>query len=260
MRDVAVSPAPAARKRSDRRARFDFGRNARFFNSRASSPPSIARRPDPAFPPVSREPDCFPESAPGSARHAYRGLNTHLDLGRLEGRDGAGESGGNAGHFCSCFFVLKEGEVCRNGARDAPNAHFIGAQLIHGRVGRRTTVSANRRARKNPVEQIYWRPGFYSRGSLTVVARWLYGYPVLNKRRIARFPKSQTRLDPSAVTIGSANTGFVEIRSRLGDRDRDLVWAFGLSMGDFTRQPGTRNCPLHLPMPRSSQKIFIPAV
>ena len=150
--------------------------------------------------------------------------------------------------------------MCRNGARDAPNAPFIGAQLIHGRVGRRTTVSANRRARKNPVEQIYWRPGFYSRGSLTVVARWLYGYPVLNKRRIARFPKSQTRLDPSAVTIGSANTGFVEIRSRLGDRDRDLVWAFGLSMGDFTRQPGTRNCPLHLPMPRSSQKIFIPAV
>ena len=188
MRDVAVSPAPAARKWSDRRARFDFGRNARFFNSRASSPPSIARRPIPAFPPVSREPDCFPESAPGTARHAYRGLNTHLDLGRLEGRDGAGESGGNAGHFCSCFFVLKEGEVCRNGARDAPNAPFIGAQLIHGRVGRRTTVSANRRARKNPVEQIYWRPGFYSRGSLTVVARWLYGYPVLNNAGSPDFP------------------------------------------------------------------------
>ena len=114
--------------------------------------------------------------------------NTHLDLGRLEGRDGAGESGGNAGHFCSCFFVLKEGEVCRNGARDAPNAPFIGAQLIHGRVGRRTTVSANRRARKNPVEQIYWRPGFYSRGSLTVVARWLYGYPVLNNAGSPDFP------------------------------------------------------------------------
>ena len=142
----------------------------------------------PRFSPVSREPDCFPESAPGSARHAYRGLNTHLDLGRLEGRDGAGESGGNAGHFCSCFFVLKEGEVCRNGARDAPNAHFIGAQLIHGRVGRRTTVSANRRARKNPVEQIYWRPGFYSRGSLTVVTRWLYGYPVLNNAGSPDFP------------------------------------------------------------------------
>ena len=122
MRDVAVSPAPAARKRSDRRARFDFGRNARFFNSRASSPPSIARRPIPAFPPVSREPNCFPESAPGSARHAYRGLNTHLDLGRLEGRDGAGESGGNAGHFCSCFFVLKEGECAgmARGIEDTP--------------------------------------------------------------------------------------------------------------------------------------------
>ena len=122
MRDVAVSPAPAARKRSDRRARFDFGRNARFFNSRASSPPSIARRPIPAFPPVSREPDCFPESAPGSARHAYRGLNTHLDLGRLEGRDGAGESGGNAGHFCSCFFVLKKGECAgmARGIEDTP--------------------------------------------------------------------------------------------------------------------------------------------
>ena len=118
MRDVAVSPAPAARKWSDRRARFDFGRNARFFNSRASSPPSIARRPIPAFPPVSREPDCFPESAPGSARHAYRGLNTHLDLGRLEGRDGAGESGGNAGHD-TCLVLSKEGCVCGNGDREA---------------------------------------------------------------------------------------------------------------------------------------------
>ena len=122
---------------------------------------------------------------------------THLDLGRLEGRDGAGERGGNAGHFCSCFFVLKEGEVCRNGARDAPNAHFIGAQLIHGRVGRRTTVSANRRARKNPVEQIYWRPGFYSRGSLTVVAIWLYGYPV--SKTNAGCPISQIADSPRSI-------------------------------------------------------------
>ena len=190
MRDVAVSPAPAARKWSDRRARFDFGRNARFFNSRASSPPSIARRPIPAFPPVSREPDCFPESAPGSARHAYRGLNTHLDLGRLEGRDGAGESGGNAGHFCSCFFVLKEGEVCRNGARDAPNAPFIGAQLIHGRVGRRTTVSANRRARKNPVEQFYWCPGFYSAGVSPLPRYGSMGIQSQKQTPDARFPKS----------------------------------------------------------------------
>ena len=259
MRDVAVSPAPAARKWSDRRARFDFGRNARFFNSRASSPPSIARRPIPAFPPVSREPDCFPESAPGSARHAYRGLNTHLDLGRLEGRDGAGESGGNAGHFCSCFFVLKEGEVCRNGARDAPNAPFIGAQLIHGRVGRRTTVSANRRARKNPVEQIYWRPGFYSEG-VSPLSR--YGSMVIQSQKQtpdARFPKSQSHFDPSAVTLAlrvpvlwKYDPGW-EIEKRFGMG----IWS---SMGDFTRQPGTRNCPLHLPMPRSSQKIFIPAV
>ena len=257
MRDVAVSPAPAARKWSDRRARFDFGRNARFFNPRASSQPAIARRPIPAFPPVSREPDCFPESAPGSARHAYRGLNTHLDLGRLEGRDGAGESGGNAGHFCSCFFVLKEGEVCRNGARDAPNAPFIGAQLMHGRVGRRTTVSANRRARKNPVEQIYWRPGFYSRGSLTVVAIWLYGYPV--SKTNAGCPISQIADSPRPLRLAlrvpvlwKYDPGW-EIEQRFGMG----IWS---SMGDFTRQPGTRNCPLHLPMPRSSQKIFIPAV
>ena len=126
MRDVAVSPAPAARKWSDRRARFDFGRNARFFNSRASSPPSIARRPIPAFPPVSREPDCFPESAPGSARHAYRGLNTHLDLGRLEGRDGAGESGGNAGHFVVGFVVCVLREACAgSGDLEAPGTAFV---------------------------------------------------------------------------------------------------------------------------------------
>ena len=43
--------------------------------------------------------------------------NTHLDLGRLEGRDGAGERGGNAGHFCSCFFVLKKGK-CAGMARE----------------------------------------------------------------------------------------------------------------------------------------------
>ena len=125
MRDVAVSPAPAARKWSDRRARFDFGRNARFFNSRASSPPSIARRPIPAFPPVPREPDCFPESAPGSARHAYRGLNTHLDLGRLEGRDGAGERGGNAGQFCWVCFRWCSKNVCGNGADEASDAPFV---------------------------------------------------------------------------------------------------------------------------------------
>ena len=48
--------------------------------------------------------------------------NTHLDLGRLEGRDGAGERGGNAGHFCSCFFVLKKGECAgmARGIEDTP--------------------------------------------------------------------------------------------------------------------------------------------
>jgi hypothetical protein len=259
MRDVAVSPAPAARKWSDRRARFDFGRNARFFNSRASSPPSIARRPIPAFPPVSREPDCFPESAPGSARHAYRGLNTHLDLGRLEGRDGAGESGGNAGHFCSCFFVLKEGEVCRNGARDAPNAPFIGAQLIHGRVGRRTTVSANRRREKIQLSKSIGARDFIQRESHRCrdMALWLSS--LKNKRRMPDFPnRSLTsihrplRLALRVPVLWKYDPGW-EIEKRFGMG----IWS---SMGDFTRQPGTRNCPLHLPMPRSSQKIFIPAV
>ena len=222
MRDVAVSPAPAARKWSDRRARFDFGRNARFFNSRASSPPSIARRPIPAFPPVPREPDCFPESAPGSARHAYRGLNTHLDLGRLEGRDGAGESGGNAGHFCSCFFVLKEGEVCRNGARDAPNAPFIGAQLIHGRVGRRTTVSANRRREKIQLSKSIGARDFIQRESHRCrdMALWLSS--LKNKRRMPDFPNRSLTSIHRPLHWLSASTGFVEIRSRLGDREE--IW------------------------------------
>ena len=43
----------------------------------------------------------FPETserAEERARGGGRASDTHLDLGRLEGRDGAGESGGNAGH------------------------------------------------------------------------------------------------------------------------------------------------------------------
>ena len=43
---------------------------------------------------------------------------TYLDLGRLEGRDGAGESGGNAGHD-TCLVLSKEGCVCGNGDREA---------------------------------------------------------------------------------------------------------------------------------------------
>ena len=114
--------------------------------------------------------------------------------------------------------------------------------------------------RKNPVEQIYWRPGFYSEG-VSPLSR--YGSMVIQSQKQtpdARFPKSQTRLDPSAVTIGSLRVPVLwkydpgwEIEKRFGMG----IWS---SMGDFTRQPGTRNCPLHLPMPRSSQKIFIPAV
>ena len=141
-----------------------------------------------------------------------------------------------------------------------PTPLLSAPKLIHGRVGRRTTVSANRRARKNPVEQIYWRPGFYSRGSLTVVARWLYWYPV--SKTNAGCPISQIAVSLRSIgrydwlwrvpVLWKYDPGW-EIEQRFGMG----IWS---STGDFTRQPGTRNCPLHLPMPRSSQKIFIPAV
>ena len=100
------------------------------YPARAAIPSSIARQP---IPPSPGE-DCFPESAPGTARGVRDDANTHLDLGRLEGRDGAGEGGGNAGHFCCWFLCCKEGEVCRNGASAPRNARFIGQQLL-GRVG-----------------------------------------------------------------------------------------------------------------------------
>ena len=51
--------------------------------------------------------------------------NTHLDLGRLEGRDGAGERGGNAGHFCWVCFRWCSKNVCGNGADEASDAPFV---------------------------------------------------------------------------------------------------------------------------------------
>ena len=94
------------------------------YPARAAIPSSIARQPIPPSP----DEDCFPESAPGTARGVRIDANTHLDLGRLEGRDGAGEGGGNAGHFCCWFLCCKEGEVCGNGASAPRNARFIGQQ------------------------------------------------------------------------------------------------------------------------------------
>jgi len=131
------------------------------YPARAAIPSSIARQPIPPSP----DEDCFPESAPGTARGVRIDANTHLDLGRLEGRDGAGEGGGNAGHFCCWFLCCKEGEVCGNGASAPRNARFIGQQTAR-RVGE--GHSANRRAEKNRNRRIYWRPGFYVAGSRKV--------------------------------------------------------------------------------------------
>ena len=137
------------------------------YPARAAIPSSIARQP---IPPSPGE-DCFPESAPGTARGVRDDANTHLDLGRLEGRDGAGEGGGNAGHFCCWFLCCKEGEVCGNGASAPRNARFIGQQLLAELV---RGSSANRRAEKNRNRRIYWRPGFYAAGSRKVPPRLIW--------------------------------------------------------------------------------------
>ena len=48
------------------------------------------------------------------ARGEGRASDTHLDLGRLEGRDGAGEGGGNARHFCVWVWGVVCVFVCGN--------------------------------------------------------------------------------------------------------------------------------------------------
>ena len=149
------------------------------YPARAAIPSSIARQP---IPPSPGE-DCFPESAPGTARGVRVDANTHLDLGRLEGRDGAGEGGGNAGHFCCWFLCCKEGEVCGNGASAPRNARFIGQQTAR-RVGE--GHSANRRAEKNRNRRIYWRPGFYVAGSRKVSPRLVWS--VSHENRILGNP------------------------------------------------------------------------
>ena len=74
---------------------------------------------------------------------------THLDLGRLEGRDGAGERGGNAGHFCWVCFRWCSKNVCGNGADEASDAPFVTAdskrdQYHRGEIKYRALIGANR--------------------------------------------------------------------------------------------------------------------
>ena len=53
-------------------------------------------------------------------------MNTHLDLGRLEGRDGAGEGGGNAGHFFGgCVVVVCVKRVLEVATMRARNSFCI---------------------------------------------------------------------------------------------------------------------------------------
>ena len=53
-------------------------------------------------------------------------METHLDLGRLEGRDGAGERGGDASHFVVGFVLCVLREACAgSGNREAPGTAFV---------------------------------------------------------------------------------------------------------------------------------------
>ena len=81
-----------------------------------------------------------------SARKKHRrSARTHRDLGRLEGRDGAGEGGGNAGHFRRFDVCVNVCSCAGNGVRDAFRGAFQSSSLaascpceaaIGGRLGR----------------------------------------------------------------------------------------------------------------------------
>ena len=231
------------------------------YPARAAIPSSISRQP---IPPSPGE-DCFPESAPGTARGVRDDANTHLNLGRLEGRDGAGEGGGNAGHFCCWFLCCKEGEVCRNGASAPRNARFIGQQLLAELV---RGSSANRRAEKNRNRRIYWRPGFYVAGSRKVPPRlvWMVshenripgdptriadqgrslGRPILvGTQRESRYGRSLAGPDrfPGDATEG-ISTIEIESPSRARPKRSFLYGNQSPRCRDSSGQPGTRTAPL----------------
>ena len=231
------------------------------YPARAAIPSSIARQP---IPPSPGE-DCFPESAPGTARGVRIDANTHLDLGRLEGRDGAGEGGGNAGHFCCWFLCCKEGEVCRNGASAPRNARFIGQQLL-GRVGE-GQLGQSSRGKKSQSAYLL-APWILCAGSRKVPPRlvWMVshenripgdptriadqgrslGRPILvGTQRESRYGRSLAGPDrfPGDATEG-ISTIEIESPSRAHPKRSFLYGNQSPRCRDSSGQPGTRTAPL----------------